>query len=86
MLTDGAMLAAGDAAVELPVSSCLNFVLGLENDLNMSDCSLFAADGLLAGFFSTSLGRSAFFAEVSASWDVDLSLDEDRSDGLSAFL
>ena len=81
MLTEGVISAAGDALVELAVSSRFNFVLGLENDLNMSDCSLLAADGLIAGFFSTSWGPGA-----TAAWDVDLSLDEGRSDGLTAFL
>lgn len=54
----------------------------------MSDCSLFAADGLLAGFFSTSLGRSALVSGATEAWDVDLvdlSLDEGRSNGLTAF-
>ena len=88
MLTEGAVLGAEDAPVKMSVSSCFNLVLGLENDLKMSDCSLFAADGLLAGCFSTSLGRSALVSGATASWDVDLvdfSLDEGRSNGLTAF-
>lgn len=59
MLTECAALGAGDAPVELLVSSFFNFALGLEKDLNMSDCSRFATDGLIAGFFPTSLGCSA---------------------------
>ena len=72
MLTESAVLGAGDAPVEIPVSSCFIFVLGLENDLNMSDCSLFAAHGLLAGFLSASLGCSALISRATAAWDVDV--------------
>lgn len=89
MLTAGAVLGVGDASVEIAVSSCFNLILGLENDLNMSDCSLFAADGLLVGFFSTSLCRSALTSGATAACNVDLvdlSLDVGRSDGLAAFV
>lgn len=84
MLTECAVLGAGDAPVEISVSSCFNFGLGLEKDLKMSDCSLFAADG----FFSASLNLSVLISGTNAAWDVDLvklSLDGGRSDGLTAF-
>lgn len=87
MLTEYAVLGAGDAPVELAVSSCFNFALGLEKDLKMSDCSLFAAIGWLAGFFSTSLDRSALISEATAAWGVDLIdllLDVGRSGDLTA--
>lgn len=86
-LTEYAVLGAGDAPVELAVSSYLNFALGLEKDLKMSDCSLFAATGWLAGFFGTSLGRSALISGATAAWDVDLIdllLDVGRSNDLTA--
>lgn len=72
MLTEGAVSGAGDALVEIPVSSSVDCGLGLENDLNMSDCSLFTTDGLLAGFFSASLRRSAWISGATAAGDIDL--------------
>ena len=66
MLTECAVLGAGDAPVEISVSSCLIFGLGLEKDLKMSDCSLFAADGLQAGFFSASLNLSVLISGTNA--------------------
>lgn len=91
MLTESVVLGAGDVPNELLLSPCSNFVFGLANDLNMSDCSLcslFATDGLLASFFSTSPGRAALISGTTAAWDVNvagLSPNNDRSDGLIAF-
>lgn len=53
----------------------------------MSEYSLFTADGLLAGFFLTSLGRSALTSGATAAWDSDWagsSFDEGLSKGLAA--
>ena len=83
MLTECPLLGAGDAPVELPVSSCFTFALGLEKDLNMSDCSLLTGAGLLAGLPSTSRGRLAWISRTTTPWGVDLvesSLGEGRSE------
>lgn len=88
MLTKGTLSGTGDALIEIPVFSCFKLVLGLENDLNISDDSFFAADRLLAGFSSASLGRSTFVSRATTALDVDpfdLSLVEDPSNGLTAF-
>ncbi len=71
MLTEGAVVEAGDALVELLVFSCFNLVFGLENDLKMSEGCLFAADGLLAGFFSAFLGPSAFVSGATTAFDIE---------------
>ena len=71
MLTECPVLGAGDALVELSVSSCFGFAIGLEKDLNMSDCSLFIPAGLPAGFFSTSLGRSVLMLGATTACAVD---------------
>lgn len=87
MLTKGTVSGTGNALIEIPVFSCFKSVLGLENDLNISDDS-FAADRLLTGFSSRSLGRSTFVSRATTALDVgpfDLSLDEDPSNGLTAF-
>ena len=76
-------------AKSLPVAlSYFEIVLGLANDLNMSDGSLFGADNLLADFFSTTLGASAFMSGVARVLKVDpsdLLLDEGPANGLTAF-
>ena len=89
MLTESAVLGVGDASAEIAVFLCFSLILGLENDLNTSDCSLFAAVGLLVGFFSTSLCRSALTSGATAACNVDLvdlSFGMGRSDGLAAFV
>lgn len=89
MLTEGAAPRAGDAPVEIPMLSCIRLVLGLENDLSMSDDSLFAADRVLVGFFSRFVGPSTFISWATIALDVDLidlSLDEDPSNDWTAFL
>ena len=89
MLTECPLLGAGDALVELPVFSCFRFALGLEKDLNMSDCSLLTGAGLLAGLPSTSRGRLAWKSRTVTAWGVDLvesSLNEGRPEDSVAFL
>ena len=89
MLTEGALLRAGDAPVEISVLSRIRLALGLENDLSMSDDSLFAADRVLVGFFPTFMGTSILISGVTIALDVDLvdlSLDEDPSNGLTESL
>ena len=74
--------------VEILALSCFKLVLGLAKDLNMSDGSLFKADGLLAGFFSTNLGASAFISGAAMTLHVDVSdlvFDEGPANGLAAF-
>lgn len=89
VLTKGTVSGTGDALMGIPVFSCFKFVLGLESDLNISDDSFFAADRLLTGFSSVSLGRSTFVSRAITALDVDpfdLSLDEDPSNGLTVFI
>ena len=88
MLTEGAAPRAGDAPVKIPVLSCIRLALGLENDLSISDDSLFATDRVLVGFFSTFVGPSTFISGATIALDVgliDLSLDEDPLNGWTAF-
>ena len=86
-LTECPLLGAGEALVELPVFSCFRFALGLEKDLNMSDCSLLTGAGVLAGLPSRSRGRLAWISRTVTAWGVDLadlSLGEGRSEDLIA--
>ena len=89
MLTECPLFGAGDALVELPVFSCFKFALGLEKDLNMSDCSLLTGAGLLAGLPSISRDRLAWISRTVTAWGVDLvesSLGEGRSEDSIAVL
>ena len=54
-LTECLSVGAGDAPLELPVSSLASLALDFEKDLNISDLSLFRVAGLLVGFFSAGL-------------------------------
>ena len=88
MPTEFAVLGARRVLVETLALSCFEIVLGLANDLNRSDGSLFGADGLLAGLSSTTLSTSAFKSGATMALDVDLSdlvLDEGPTNGLTAF-
>lgn len=84
MLTECPLLGAGDALVELPIFSCFKFALGLEKDLNMSDCSLLTG----AGLPSISRGRLAWTSPTITAWGdlVESSLGEGRSEGSNAVL
>ena len=88
MLTECALLGAGDALVELPVFSCFKFALGLEKDLNMSDGSLLTGAGLLAGLPSISRDRLAWISRTVTGWGdlVESSLGEGRSEDSTAVL
>ena len=86
--TEFAVVGARSVLVETLALSCFETVLGLANDLNRSDGSLFGADGLLAGLFSTTLDTSAFNSGTTLALDVDLIdlvLDEGPTNGLTAF-
>lgn len=89
ILTENAVSRTGDVSGAIAVSSCFNLMLDLENDLKMSECSLFTAGGLLAGFLSTPFCRSALPSGATAACNVDLvdlKSDAGGSDGLTAFL
>ncbi len=82
----GAVLAAGDAPAELPVSSRLSLALGFENDLKISDCSFLIIGGLIVVFLSLLLGSSVLAEDLGcASPPVWLQAEGSTVEALTSF-
>ena len=73
-LTGSLGMGAGEASIELSVSSLVSFALGFEKDLKKSDFSCFSAIGLLIELFSA---RLLFAGEADL---PDMPLDDGRSE------